>query len=166
MLSMEASRKRFQTCLRYRSSPRLMRRIDQSPMTTQAPTTWLRRGRVRKRCIQWSRDHKRCFQENIYRSYSPILRCYSSSRLSSRHIGPSQSLCLCTISTPLKAIRALHYANAICDGLDPIEGFDFTSQRPNLSDFGWRRETRVSIESMEEKAAYIHEGRVTGRDAS
>jgi hypothetical protein len=33
----------------------------------------------------------------------------------------------------LKAIRALHYANAICDGLDPIEGFDFTSQRPKSS---------------------------------
>jgi hypothetical protein len=33
----------------------------------------------------------------------------------------------------LKAIRALHYANAICDGLDPIEGFDFTSQHPKPS---------------------------------
>ena len=33
----------------------------------------------------------------------------------------------------LKAIRALHYANAICDGLDPIDGFDFTSQRPTPS---------------------------------
>jgi len=33
----------------------------------------------------------------------------------------------------LKAIRALHYANAVCDGLDPIEGFDFTSQRPKPS---------------------------------
>ena len=33
----------------------------------------------------------------------------------------------------LKALRALHYANAICDGLDPIEGFEFTSQRPNPS---------------------------------
>jgi hypothetical protein len=33
----------------------------------------------------------------------------------------------------LKAIRALHYANAICDGLDPIEGFDFTSQYPTPS---------------------------------
>ena len=33
----------------------------------------------------------------------------------------------------LKALRALHYANAICDGLDPIEGFDFTSQRPKPS---------------------------------
>ena len=33
----------------------------------------------------------------------------------------------------LKAIRALHYANAICDGLDPIEGFEFTSQRPKPS---------------------------------
>jgi hypothetical protein len=33
----------------------------------------------------------------------------------------------------LKAIRALHYANAICDGLDPIEGFDFTSQHPTPS---------------------------------
>jgi hypothetical protein len=33
----------------------------------------------------------------------------------------------------LKAIRVLHYANAISDGLDPIEGFDFTSQRPKSS---------------------------------
>jgi hypothetical protein len=33
----------------------------------------------------------------------------------------------------LKAIRALHYANAICDGLDPIEAIDFTSQRPKPS---------------------------------
>ena len=33
----------------------------------------------------------------------------------------------------LKAIRALHYANAVCDGLDPIEGLDFTSQRPKPS---------------------------------
>lgn len=33
----------------------------------------------------------------------------------------------------LKAIRALHYANAICDGLDPIEGFEFTAQHPKSS---------------------------------
>jgi hypothetical protein len=33
----------------------------------------------------------------------------------------------------LKAIRALHYANAIYDSLDPIEGFDFTFQRPKSS---------------------------------
>jgi hypothetical protein len=26
----------------------------------------------------------------------------------------------------LKAIRAIHYANAICEGLDPVEGLDFT----------------------------------------
>jgi hypothetical protein len=26
----------------------------------------------------------------------------------------------------LKSLRAIHYANAICDGLDPVEGLDFT----------------------------------------
>ena len=29
----------------------------------------------------------------------------------------------------LKAIRAIHYANAVCEGLDPLEGHDFSSQR-------------------------------------
>jgi hypothetical protein len=29
----------------------------------------------------------------------------------------------------LKSLRAIHYANAICEGLDPVEGLDFT-QRP------------------------------------
>jgi len=33
----------------------------------------------------------------------------------------------------LKAIRALHYANAICEALDPIEGLGFTNQRPDKS---------------------------------
>jgi hypothetical protein len=28
----------------------------------------------------------------------------------------------------LKSIRAIHYANAICEGLDPVEGLDFTQQ--------------------------------------
>lgn len=29
----------------------------------------------------------------------------------------------------LKSLRAIHYANAICEGLDPVEGYDFT-QKP------------------------------------
>lgn len=33
----------------------------------------------------------------------------------------------------LKAIRAIHYANAVCEGLDPIEGFDFSSSYPMRS---------------------------------
>ncbi len=33
----------------------------------------------------------------------------------------------------LKAIRALHYANAVCEGLDPIEGFEFTASHPMKS---------------------------------
>lgn len=28
----------------------------------------------------------------------------------------------------LKSLRAIHYANAICEGLDPVEGLDFTKQ--------------------------------------
>lgn len=33
----------------------------------------------------------------------------------------------------LKALRAIHYANAVCDGLDPVHGFDVTSERPLAS---------------------------------
>ena len=28
----------------------------------------------------------------------------------------------------LKSLRAIHYANAICEGLDPVDGLDFTQQ--------------------------------------
>jgi hypothetical protein len=28
----------------------------------------------------------------------------------------------------LKSLRAIHYANAICEGLDPVEGYDFTQK--------------------------------------
>ena len=58
----------------------------------------------------------------------------------------------------LKAIRALHYANAICDGLDPIEGFDFTSQRPkpsvNLS-LEQKANSAFDVLVKEELPAYI-----------
>ena len=29
----------------------------------------------------------------------------------------------------LKSLRAIHYANAICEGLDPVDGLDFTMQQ-------------------------------------
>lgn len=58
----------------------------------------------------------------------------------------------------LKAIRALHYANAICDGLDPIEGFDFTSQRPTPSvNFTLEQKANAAFDVLvkEELPAYI-----------
>lgn len=33
----------------------------------------------------------------------------------------------------LKSLRAIHYANAICEGLDPVEGLDFTQNPVKLT---------------------------------
>lgn len=58
----------------------------------------------------------------------------------------------------LKAIRALHYVNAICDGLDPIQAFDFTFQRPKASvNLALEQKANAAFDVLvrEELAAYI-----------
>ncbi|KIW23171.1 uncharacterized protein PV07_11391 [Cladophialophora immunda] len=58
----------------------------------------------------------------------------------------------------LKSLRAINYANAICEGLDPIEGYEFT-QRPVKPTINTALEERAhkafEILAMEELPAFI-----------
>lgn len=58
----------------------------------------------------------------------------------------------------LKSIRAIHYANAICEGLDPVEGLDFT-QEPVKNTMNTELEARANaafdILAREELPAFI-----------
>ncbi|EXJ74136.1 uncharacterized protein A1O5_02430 [Cladophialophora psammophila CBS 110553] len=58
----------------------------------------------------------------------------------------------------LKSLRAINYANAICEGLDPVEGYDFT-QRPVKPTINTALEERAhkafEILAMEELPAFI-----------
>ena len=58
----------------------------------------------------------------------------------------------------LKSIRAIHYANAICEGLDPVDGLDFTQEpvkatvNPGLVA---RAEAAFAALAREELPAYV-----------
>lgn len=58
----------------------------------------------------------------------------------------------------LKSVRAIHYANAICEGLDPVEGLDF-SQEPVKNTVNTELEARANaafdILAREELPAFI-----------
>lgn len=58
----------------------------------------------------------------------------------------------------LKSLRAIHYANAICEGLDPVDGLDFT-QTPLKSTVNQALEARVNAAfdalAREELPAFI-----------
>lgn len=58
----------------------------------------------------------------------------------------------------LKSLRAIHYANAICEGLDPVEGLDFT-QTPLKPTYNQALEARVNAAfdalAKEELPAFI-----------
>ncbi|KAJ9615748.1 hypothetical protein H2200_001825 [Cladophialophora chaetospira] len=58
----------------------------------------------------------------------------------------------------LKSLRAINYANAICDGLDPVEGYEFT-QRPVKPTINTALEQRAKaafdILATEELSAFI-----------
>lgn len=58
----------------------------------------------------------------------------------------------------LKSLRAIHYANAICEGLDPVEGLDFT-QKPVKPTINTSLEERAykafDVLVAEELPAYI-----------
>lgn len=58
----------------------------------------------------------------------------------------------------LKSLRAIHYANAICDGLDPVEGLPFTQKpvKPTINTFLEDRAARAfDVLVSEELPAYI-----------
>jgi hypothetical protein len=58
----------------------------------------------------------------------------------------------------LKSLRAIHYANAICEGLDPVEGLDFT-QKPVKPTINTALEDRAKrafdVLATEELPAYV-----------
>ena len=58
----------------------------------------------------------------------------------------------------LKSLRAIHYANAICEGLDPVEGLDFTKHnvRPTSNPMlEARAATAFDILAKEELPAFV-----------
>jgi hypothetical protein len=58
----------------------------------------------------------------------------------------------------LKSLRAIHYANAICEGLDPVEGFAFTQTplKPTINTaLEERARAAFDILATEELPAYI-----------
>ena len=58
----------------------------------------------------------------------------------------------------LKSLRAIHYANAICDGLDPVEGLQFTQKpvKPTINTFLEDRAARAfDVLVTEELPAFV-----------
>jgi hypothetical protein len=58
----------------------------------------------------------------------------------------------------LKSLRAINYANAICEGLDPVEGYEFTQKAVKLTiNTGLEERARAAFDVLatEELPAYI-----------
>jgi hypothetical protein len=70
-------------------------------------------------------------------------------------------------SDEIKSPRRVTLSVRVSIASNPASRSQTVKRRILLSNCqGMGRKTRVSIESMEENAAYIHGGRVLGRDAS
>ena len=97
-------------------------------MTLPPLISWLAKMKKKKntRRTPWRKRRKHYSRKNTCKSSSqiPTLLLGFTTFLGTHR--PQSVPILVHYLDALKSLRAIHYANAICEGLDPVEGLEFT----------------------------------------